>query len=68
MPARRAPAGRDVDRVYLDGVRRRTTALLGLTVDAAAVTQSADLEYFIQRAAPLLLTELERAASLRRTL
>lgn len=57
-----------MDRVYLDGVRERTTALLRALITGARSTHSAELQYFIQRIAPVLLGEADRASALRSTL
>lgn len=54
--------------MYLDGVRERTTALLRALITGARSTHSAGLQYFIQRIAPVLLGEVDRASALRSTL
>jgi len=63
-----APTGRDVDRVYLDGVIGRSTAFLHLLVDGMNATRTTEVQYFIQQAAPVVLRELDRAKALRKTL
>lgn len=54
--------------MYLDGVERRTHALLRVLIDAMNSTQSTDLQYLIQRTAPIVLREHDRAQALRKTL
>jgi len=60
--------GRDVDRVYLDGVGRRTTATLRRLIDAMNSTQVTEIQYLIQQAAPIILRERDRAQALRKSL
>jgi len=60
--------GRDVDRVYLDGVIARSTAFLHLLVRGMTTTRTTELQYFIQRTAPVIVRELDRAETLRKAL
>jgi len=60
-----APSGRDIDRVYLAGVERRSRWTLYRLIDAMRSTQSTDIKYLIQRTVPTFLADMNRAHALR---
>lgn len=60
--------GRDVDRVYLDGVEQRTRVLLHRLIGAMNSTTVTDVQYLIQQTAPVILREHDRARALRKSL
>ena len=61
-------SGRDIDRVYLDGVERRSRAMLHRLIEAMRSTQTTELKYLIQRVVPTFLSDMNRAHALRETL
>lgn len=61
------PRGRDIDRVYLDGVERRTNSTLYRLIEAMRSTNSTDIKYLIQRTVPTFLDDMDRARALRKS-
>ena len=57
--------GRDVDRIYLDGVIRRSKVMLQQMIDAMNMTRTTEVQYFIQKSMPVVVRELDRARALR---
>jgi len=57
--------GRDIDRVYLDGVIARSQAILRTLVRSMEFSQVTDVQYFIQQTAPMVVRTLDRAHALR---
>ena len=54
-----------MDRVFLDGVERRSEATLHYLVAAMRATQTTELKYLIQRTVPVFLNDMDRAHTLR---
>ncbi len=58
------PVGREVDRQYLEGVINRSRRSLQFMLNGVDATSTTEIQYLIQRTAPAMMENMDKAQAL----